>query len=215
VTRRAVVFDLDGTLIDSAEDIRAAANAALAPFGGAPLTRAQTVSFIGRGAGKFMRRALETSGAEVDFDTAAAAFRAAYADQGAALARPYPGAVAALEALAAAGFGLGLCTNKPLTVTRAVLAQMDLDRHFTVVVGAGAAHPLKPDPAGLHACFAALGVETGLFVGDSETDERTALAAGAPFALYARGYRHGPAEAMQAAFVFDDFATLPGFAMTL
>jgi phosphoglycolate phosphatase len=205
----AVVFDLDGTLIDSAADIQAAANAMLGDFGAGAITRAQTVSFIGRGAGTFTKLALEAVGATVNFEIAQARFRERYAAQGAALASVYPGALEALDALSAAGMRLGLCTNKPQAVALEVLETMDLARWFDVVVGAGADHPLKPDPAGLRACFAALDVETGWYVGDSETDARTAAAAACPFALYTEGYRHGPVEAMAPDFAFDDFMTLP------
>ncbi|SEA13304.1 HAD-IA family hydrolase [Rubrimonas cliftonensis] len=211
---KAIVFDLDGTLIDSAGDIQGAANAMLGGLGLPTISRAETVALVGRGADSFVRGALEKAGAAAElYPRARAEFGAAYLAQGASNATLFPGALDALAALKAAGARLGLCTNKPQDVTHEVLAGMGLAPFFEAVVGAYAGHPLKPDPAPLRACFAALGAGTGLFVGDSETDAATAAAMGAPFGLYTEGYRHGAIEAMGAAFVFDDFAKLPALAL--
>ncbi len=213
---KAIVFDLDGTLIDSAADIQGAANAMLGGLGLPTISRAETIALIGRGADNFVRGALEQAGADAAlFPRARADFGAAYLAQGASSAALFPGALNALQALKTAGARLGLCTNKPQDVTHEVLAEMGLAPFFEAVVGAGAGWPLKPDPAPLRACFAALGAETGLFVGDSETDAATAAGMGAPFGLYAEGYRHGPIEAMSPAFVFDDFARLPALALAV
>ncbi|MFN3615085.1 MAG: HAD-IA family hydrolase, partial [Rubrimonas sp.] len=138
---------------------------------------------------------------------AMAAFHQAYEAQGATLARPYPGALAALDALRAAGVRLGLCTNKPEGAARIVLRDMGIEPLFDAVVGGGAL-PLKPAPDMLLAAWAALGAR-GPYVGDSETDAETAAAAGAPFALFTRGYRKAGVDELAPAFAFDDFATLP------
>jgi phosphoglycolate phosphatase len=205
-----VVFDLDGTLIDSAPDIHAAACRMLEAVGRPPVTLAQARGFVGRGAATFVARALAaTGGADAATQARALeAFHAAYHAQGATLTVVFPGAREALAALRDGGARVGLCTNKPEAVTLTALDELGLSPLFDAVVGAGAL-PLKPAPDMLLACFDRLGGR-GLFVGDSETDAATAEAAGAPFALYEHGYRHGPIEA---AFTFGDFAALPAYAL--
>ncbi len=128
------------------------------------------------------------------------------------LTRPYPGMVAALEWLQGEGFVLGLCTNKPEAPARKILEEMDLARFFSAVVGGDSLAVKKPDPEPLRAVFRALGVESGLYVGDSEVDAETARAAGVPFALFTLGYRKTPVEDMPHTHAFDDFAALPGIA---
>jgi phosphoglycolate phosphatase len=208
-----VVFDLDGTLIDSAPDIRAVANVMLRGLDRRELSLAETRSFVGRGAATVVRRALTaTGGVEgVDEATALAAFHAAYETQGSALATLFPGAAAALGALKDRGARLAICTNKPEAAVPAALADAGLAPFFDVVVGGGAL-PLKPHPAMLQAAFDRLG-GPGVYVGDSETDAETAAAAGAPFALFTGGYRVKTVEELAPAFAFDDFAALPGWIM--
>jgi len=204
-----VVFDLDGTLIDSAPDIRQIANEVLAAEDRPPVSLAETKGFIGSGAPKFverMRAARDLPDAAQD--RMLERFVTLY-DDAVGLTRPYPGAVAALEALAAAGHRLGLCTNKPLAATQAVLDHLDLARHFEIVLGGNSLPQRKPDPAPLHAAFAALGTGHRIYVGDSEVDAETARRAGVAFLLFTEGYRKSPAEALPHQAAFDDFARLP------
>ncbi|MGY6634976.1 MAG: phosphoglycolate phosphatase [Alkalilacustris sp.] len=206
----AVVFDLDGTLIDSAPDIQAAANAVLAAEGLAPLTLSQTRGFIGAGAPVFVERMAAATLPRPD-PTRTARMLAAFIDryEGAVtLTRVYPGVVDALEAMAEAGWRLALCTNKPILPTRSVLAHLGLDRFFPVVVGGDTLPVRKPDPAPLHHAIAALGGGATTYVGDSETDAETARAAGVPFALYTEGYRTAPASALVHEFAFADYPRL-------
>jgi phosphoglycolate phosphatase len=209
---RAVVFDLDGTLVHSAPDIHAAANAALAGLGRPALGIETVTGFIGNGARVMMRRCLDaTGGGDASLEAEGLArFMAAYEAAPAALTRPYPGVIAALEALATARVPMAVCTNKPAGLAAAILAALGLARHFPVLVGGGAGLPLKPDPAGLLHCIAQLGADSAsaLYVGDSETDVATARNAGVRLALFTGGYRKAPAEALGADDLFDRFEDL-------
>ena len=208
----AIVFDLDGTLVDSAPDIAAAANRMLAGVGHAPLSLAQMTSFIGHGIPNLVRRVIEACGLDpADHSALNAQLLADYGAQPATLTRPYPGVVAALEALRAAGHPLGVCTNKDLGLTRQILDALDLARFFDVVIGGDTLAVKKPDPAPLHAAFAALPAAPLVYVGDSEVDAQTAARAEVSFALFTLGYRQTPVADLPHAFAFDDFARLAPF----
>lgn len=211
-----VIFDLDGTLVDSAPAIRDVGNALMAEMGLAPLDLAETHAFIGNGAATFVARALDArEAAQTPAERAAATarFHTFYAAQSGAESPPYPHVDAALSALRAAGYRLGLCTNKPEAPTRAVLAARGWEGLFEAVIAGDTLPVAKPDPRPLRAAAAQLsGDEPGvtpLFVGDSEVDAATAVAARAPFLLHLNGYRNAPPGALRHVAAFDDFARLP------
>jgi phosphoglycolate phosphatase len=212
-TAPAVIFDLDGTLVDSVPDLHAASAAMLRGLGRAPLPLDEVRGFVGNGVARLVERCLAaTGGADAVLRAEARAlFDAAYIRDIATLTRPYDGVEAALDALAARGCRLGVCTNKPEAMAAEVLAGLGLAPRIAALVGGDTAGALKPDPAPLRLCHARLGGGPVLFVGDSETDAASATAAGAPFALFTGGYRKSPVESFEMVLAFDDFADLIAF----
>lgn len=205
----AIAFDLDGTLIDSLPDIQAAANAILDPRGLPPLSYDEVRRFTGWGVDHFIGRLCDTRAIPSEArDGLHADFMARYLtahDE----TRLYPGVAEALADLRAAGHPLGLCTNKPSGPTAGVLKAMGLAETFDAVICGDSLRSRKPDPAPLLACFAGMGTEGGLYVGDSEVDADTAEAAGIPFLFFTEGYCKRPQAEIRAAARFADFAALP------
>ncbi|QOL82782.1 phosphoglycolate phosphatase [Pseudooceanicola spongiae] len=203
-----IVFDLDGTLIDSAADVQGIANALLPPDQ-PPLTLAETRAFMGEGVPTFLQRMIAARGLDPEgYDTLHKGFLARY-DTAVGQTTAYPGVAETLESLRAAGHRLGVCTNKPARPARAVLAHLGLAEYFDVMLGGDSLPQRKPDPAPLLAILANLGDTHALYVGDSETDAATAHAAAVPFLLFTEGYPKGPAEAIDCAGRFSRFAELP------
>jgi phosphoglycolate phosphatase len=209
--RTALIFDLDGTLIHSAPDIHAAANAVAVPQGIAPYTLDEITGFIGSGVAVLIARMLRARGLPEagELHARMAADFAARYEGATGLTRPYPGVTAALAALAAAGHRMALCTNKPVDPARAVLAHLGMAAHFPVLVGGDSLPVRKPDPAPLQAAVAALGAARAVFVGDSEVDAETAARAGLPFLLFTEGYRRTPVADLPHAAAFADWAAFP------
>ena len=212
-----VIFDLDGTLIDSAPDIHRIANAVLAGEGLAQISFAQARSFIGNGVAAFLTQALEALGQTEDTARLArmiADFEALY-ERSHDLTRLYPGAAQALADLARAGHPLGLCTNKPEAPTHAALAHFGLSTTFSTVVGGDSLSTRKPDPAPLLHAAAALGGGPVLYVGDSEVDAETAARAGVPMLLFTGGYRKAEPADIPHGALFDHHDALPALVARL
>jgi phosphoglycolate phosphatase len=211
---KAVVFDLDGTLIDSALDLHHHANIMLESFGLPHCSLEEVTGFTGHGMSRLVERCLDRHGClasgDPPLDLAIARFEASYTADPGGHSLPYPGAVALLDMLKARGLKLGLCTNKPHGLTRAVLRAHGLDGFFEAVEGAHPARPPKPHPQPLTDTLSALGVSPrqALYVGDSEVDEEVCERAGVAFALFSGGYRHKPATEFRADLVFDAFPML-------
>ncbi|RME17179.1 MAG: phosphoglycolate phosphatase [Alphaproteobacteria bacterium] len=206
-----IVFDLDGTLVDTAPDLHAAVNRMLVEEGLAPLDLPTVTSFIGNGLPKLVERVMAARGLPKTrfpqiFDTVRDFYNAAPATH----SRPMPGVVALLEKLRAAGHGLGVCTNKPEKPTLLILSLLRLDGYFTSVVGGDTLPEKKPHPAPLRLAFERLGEGPRLYVGDSEIDAEAALAVGVPFAIYEHGYRKQAIEGLPHDFRFADFEALAG-----
>ena len=186
---RLVVFDLDGTLVDSAPDLHAALDRLMAARGLARFARAEVTAMIGDGAKVLVERALAARGQ--DFE--AAALEAFLADYGAAAAietRPFPGIPEALDALAEAGWRLAVCTNKPEAPARDLLAALGLAGRFAALGGGDSFPGRKPDPAHLLATIAAAGGigDGAVMVGDHRNDVAAARGAGLPCVFVGWGY---------------------------
>lgn len=204
-----IVFDLDGTLIDSAPDIRGIANAILEREGKEPISLPQARDFIGNGASVFVRKMREAQGIpDSDHDRILKDFTDAYVTA-VDLTVPYPGVEAALVALKQAGHVLGICTNKPIVPTRAVIKHVGLEQYFDVMIGGDSLPVHKPDPAPLHKTFAQLGEGKVIYVGDSDVDAETAKRAIVPFLLFTEGYLKVPVDSLTYEKTFNDFALLP------
>lgn len=207
-----LVFDLDGTLVDSAPTIAAAANALLVELGRPPLDRDTIVGFVGHGMDRLVDRLLAASGGAPasGVEAARARYRILYAADPLAGTEVYDGVPAALDALAAAGHGLAVCTQKPVAPARALLEGLSLMPPIAGLTGGDSVAALKPDPRLLTHAAAQLPEGPIVFVGDSETDAATAANAGVPFLLHLRGYRHGPLASIRRDGAFARFAELPG-----
>lgn len=190
---RHFVFDLDGTLIDSRQDLADAANALLALHGVAPLPVADVAAMVGEGARTLVERVLRRAGLITvldDLDQALADFLDAYDQRLAVHTHAYEGVTAMLAHLADAGCYLSVLTNKPQQATDRVLDALGLRAPFTAVTGGDTSWGRKPEPHGLLALINASGhaAEQTLMVGDSWVDARTAAAAGVDACLVTYGF---------------------------
>ncbi|TKW65325.1 MAG: phosphoglycolate phosphatase [Paracoccus denitrificans] len=205
-----VIFDLDGTLIDSVPDIHATANAVLADEGLADFDIETIRSFVGRGVPMLVGQMLDAHGiSDTERAERMVANLVARYETAVGLTVPYPGVEAALKVLQARGDILGICTNKPALPAQAVLRHLRLDTYFAEVIGGDSGLPRKPDPAMLQRIHQNLGGGEAVYVGDSETDAETASAAGLPLFLFTEGYRKVPAESLPHRALFSDFSDLP------
>ena len=204
-----IVFDLDGTLIDSAPDIHGVANLLLREEGLEEITLEQTRSFIGNGVGVLVEKVSKLRGIpQSEHERLASNFISHY-DTAVHLTHPYPGTVQALKVLKSAGHRLGICTNKPFKPTIAVLEHLGIDTYFDSVFGGDTLPVRKPDPEPLHATFKALGKGPKIYVGDSDVDAETADRGQVPFLLFTEGYRKSAVEDLYHTRSFDHFDALP------
>jgi len=211
---RAIVFDLDGTLIDSVPDVRNALNRTLASEGRRPLTPAEVQGLVGEGARVMFEKAWAATGDaladgafDVLFDRYAGFYLAHPADETVI----YPGVVEVLEGFAADGVTLGICTNKPQVLSVAVLEALGLDGLFAAVIGGDATEHRKPDARHVLETLAPMGADAGdaAYVGDSAIDVAAARNADIPVVVVSWGYRHVPATELGADAVIDHFSELP------
>lgn len=207
-----LLFDLDGTLIDSAPAIHTVSNHVLEARGFPALTEAQVRSFVGQGAPHLVRCLLQSAGQDPDGPL----FSELYQDLVTRYEtevegnRLYPHVLETLDGLRAQGHRLGLTTNKPYRPALAALRHVGLDGVFAVILGGDSLPTRKPEPAMLHEARAQLGGGPALYIGDSEIDAASAVNAALPFALYTEGYRKTPVHDLPHHVAFNDFRMLPG-----
>ena len=210
-----VGFDLDGTLLDTAQDLGAALNHALALAGRTPVPHAVVSSLIGGGARPMLRRALDLigGGSEAEVDALFPALLDYYEANIAVHTQLYPGGAAMLDALDAAGVRVALVTNKRHAMAVKLLDALDLSHRFGWIMGGGNGYPLKPAPEVLWAMVEQLGGGRAAYVGDTTFDTRAARAAGMPSVAVRFGFNDLPADELGADAVIDHFdGLLPALA---
>lgn len=205
-----VVFDLDGTLANTAPDLTDALNHMLAQLGREPLPQAKVLGMIGRGVRVLVEKGLDATGpmtpalVEEGLPIFFEYYEAHIADK----TLPYEGAEDALDLLRARGARLAICTNKPERLTRKLLAAFHWTDHFASVIGGDTLPLRKPDPAPLREAISQAGGGPAVLVGDSIIDIETALAAGVPSLAVTFGFRDRPAEDLGADGLLDRFEQL-------
>jgi phosphoglycolate phosphatase len=185
-----VVFDLDGTLIDSRRDLADATNALVAELGGQALSVEAVTAMVGEGAAVLVRRALAGAGLDPQTPNALERFLAHYDERLTVHTRPYEGLVDALSALRSEGRALAVLTNKPGRPSREILERLELAPFFSQVIGGDTAAGRKPDPSGLLSLTERAQVTPAatVMVGDSPIDAETARRAGAVLCIARYGF---------------------------
>ncbi len=197
---RAVILDLDGTLVDTAEEIALALNETLAGAGLPVISLEAATALIGRGVRSLVERAVEQVGATTDLDHAVEAFEGHYERLVATRAALFPGVRDGLEAMRAAGLKLGVVTNKPRHFTQKLLRQLQVDALFDTVVAGDDGLRRKPFGDMLVAAAKSMGIpiHEALMIGDSDNDVAAARDAGCPVWCVPYGYTEGrPAESLE------------------
>ena len=217
----ALIFDLDGTLVDTAPDLLGALNAVLTREGRSGVDPTTLRHMVGFGARSLIEQAMAATGAPVAADRLpmlVESFIAHYRDHIADASAPFPGVVETLTKLAAEGARMGVLTNKPQELTGPLLDKLDLSRFFGAIHGAGRFDYVKPDARVFHHVVEELLGSTSapaIMVGDSATDVATARAANVPVILLSYGYTPTPARELGGDAVTDDFREIPALARKL
>ncbi len=210
----SVIFDLDGTLVDTAPDLVASLNAVLTAEGHMPISTRDLRHLVGHGVRAMFEHAFLRAAADVRperISLLTQQFLTHYRANIARGSRPFPKVPETLEQLTVLGAGLGVCTNKSQDLTELLLNELSLSRHFPAVVGGGRTPFNKPDPRHVFEVLKALdGKATrAVFVGDSAVDIEAARAAKIPVIAMSYGYTPVPVSELGADAVLDNFAELP------
>lgn len=206
----AVVFDLDGTLVDTAPDLHAATNHVMATLGRRPISLDELRAFVGHGSRALITRGCEATGDPVDaqvLDQLQARFLAYYGENIAVHSRPFPGLPAFLDRCEAKGLALAVCTNKPEHLSLRLLETLGMRGHFSAVVGPDTIGVAKPDPRPYAEAVRRTGheVSRSLMVGDSETDILTARNAEVPVIAVSFGYTPQHVSAFNPTHIIDHY----------
>jgi len=214
----ALIFDLDGTLVDTAPDLLGALNAILIEEGRPPVNHADLRHLVGFGSRTMLTEALRMTGGEIEPARMPALvddYIAHYRKHVAVASLPFPGVIETLDRLKADGARLGVLTNKPQELTDLLLPALEMERYFTAIHGAGRYSYTKPDARVFHHVVDELGGGPALMIGDSATDLATGRAAQVPVILVSYGYTPEPAATLGADAVTDDFREIPALAKRL
>lgn len=208
-----IVFDLDGTLVDTAPDLTAALNAVMQSLGRRQVSLHDVRHMVGRGARYLIERAMEATGApakQADLDELVRLFVMHYGANIVATSRPFEGVETVTKRLRNRGHKLGICTNKPEALAVKLIAELGLRELFPVILGADSRPYKKPDPRHLFDTIADLGGSeaNAVLIGDSETDVKTARAANIPVIAVSFGYTEIPPHDLGADAVIDHFDAL-------
>jgi phosphoglycolate phosphatase len=211
---RTIVFDLDGTLVDTAPDLIGSLNVLFARERLAPITLNEGRGMIGGGVRRLIERGLAQQGrtfTAAQVDALFTDYIAHYAEHIADNSRPFPGLDAALDALAARGNRFAVCTNKIGWLSVRLLDRLGLSQRFAAICGRDTFGIEKPDPGILRRTIAAAGGELAdsIMVGDSGTDIATARAAGIPIVAVDFGYTEVPVAELDPDRVISHFGALP------
>ncbi|THD82812.1 HAD family hydrolase [Aliigemmobacter aestuarii] len=216
---RTVVFDLDGTLADTSGDLLAAANACFRDLGHGDMLGPDDALTAFHGGRAMLRLGFSRLGAwtEAQVDAQYPRLLEAYAADIDRHTRVYPGAVAAVEALRAAGFATAICTNKPEGLAETLTRRLGIRDLFGALIGADTLPVRKPDPAPYVAAVAGAGgaVPRSMLIGDTDTDRKTAAAAGVPVALVTFGPEGQGVARLNPEALLDHFDDLPALAHRL
>lgn len=207
-----LVFDLDGTLVDSLPDLAASLNEVLRERGRAPLAAPEVMRMVGDGVPALVGRALAARDLDLaELEHALPRFLALYEANAARLSRPYPGVRETLGLLRRRGYRTAVATNKPQRASEKVLEELGLAQFFDAVAGGDRFPTKKPDPGHLLGLFALIEAEAGraAMIGDNENDVAAARAARLPVVLMRYGYARVDPSSLGADALLDDFAELP------
>ncbi|MEO1252623.1 MAG: HAD-IA family hydrolase [Pseudomonadota bacterium] len=206
--RAAAIFDLDGTLVDTADDLAASMNVALEAAGLAHVDPGEVRGLVGHGARRMLSRGFEIAAGraaeEAELDAGLSIFLDHYGANIAVHSRPFEGVAELIADLREGGWGVAICTNKREALARQLIDALSLRDAFDVIVGADTTSASKPDPAPVRLCLSATSADRGVFFGDSDTDILAANAAGVP--CFVADFGYGPlTRAAQAAGVFSSY----------
>lgn len=210
MTADTIIFDLDGTLVDTAGDLTASLNHALGVLGRPAIDPSGVRAMVGQGARKLLERGLAATGETTPelVEAGVAPFLAHYAANIAVHSRPFEGVEAALDALEGQGLRLAICTNKPFALAQALVAELGWSNRFRAVLGADSRPWRKPDPRHLTDTLAEANGRSAIFVGDSRTDADTARAARVPLVLVSFGYSTEAVDTLGADVLIGHFDSL-------
>jgi phosphoglycolate phosphatase len=208
-----LIFDLDGTLVDSVPDLTISLNEVLREHGYLPLSQAEVKPMIGDGVAMLVQRGFAARGGSVaEAEAAMPRYTAIYEANATNTSRPYPGVVETLAELRLKGYRTAVCSNKPQRACEIMLAELGIAGLFDGVAGGDRFAVRKPNPGHLLSLIQALGADPSraAMIGDSENDAASGLAAGLPLFLMSYGYARGDIRTLGANRVLAKFGDLPG-----